>query len=209
MKLTRIIPAIALAVLLTLTSASALAKDVTAFTSDDLNVNAAYAGVTPTDVHAVFGSPVSSETVDVPATGETQVLWHYNGLTLTFTSEALIAARWTDPALIGPRGLRVGDGEETVLSAFFQDQTQTDADVLYTAGWVKEQGMQLPPSGVISHDTDGTFTIRYLAPMEPYSEDVLADPMNFVYQSHASLTFVFDVDGTVSDIIWSVSSLAE
>ncbi len=209
MRKIRMFLSITLAALLALSAAPALAKDAAVFSSDDLNVNAVYAGASPEDVHTALGSPESSETVEVPATGETQVLWYYNNLSLTFAGEALIAAQWTDPALIGPRGLRVGDGQETVLGAFYRDPAQTNADVLYTAGWVKEQGMQLPPSGVITHNEDGTFYIRYLSPMEPYGEDVLADPMNFVYQSHASLTFSFDLDGMVSDIQWSVSILAE
>jgi hypothetical protein len=209
MKKTRMILSITLAALLALSAASALAKDAAVFSSDDLNVNAVYAGASPEDVHTALGSPESSETVEVPATGETQVLWYYNNLSLTFAGEALVAAKWTDPELIGPRGLRVGDGQETVLSAFYRDPAQTNADVLYTSGWVEDQGMQLPPSGVIYHNEDHTFYVHYLAPMEPYNEDVLKDLAIFVYESHALLTFGFDLEGKVSSIQWSVSTLAE
>jgi hypothetical protein len=209
MKKLRTVTALALAALLSLSAVNALAKETAVFSADDLNVNAVYAGASPADVHEAFGSPVSSEQVSVPATGDTQVVWRYDSLPLTFIDEALISAQWSDPTLTGPRGLKIGDGEETVVGAFYADASQADPDVLYTAGWVAELGMQLPPSGVISHEKDGTFTISYLSPMVPYDQDVLDDPMNFVYQSHASLTFSFSLEGTLTDIRWDEGALAE
>lgn len=208
MRKRNVIPAILGAVLL-LFATPAFAKEAAPFTAGDLNVNAAYAGMLSEDVRALFGAPASTETLDVPATGETQLVWTFDGLTLTFVTDELISAQWTNPALTGPRGLRVGDSAETVLDAFYRDPAQTDADVLYTAGWVAQQGMQLPPCGTVTHNEDGTLYVRYLSPMDPYSKDVLDDPINFVYQRHASLLFTIDADGYVSNILWDVAPLAE
>ncbi|MDD3212769.1 MAG: hypothetical protein PHY64_03810 [Eubacteriales bacterium] len=200
--------ALAAAVLLLFWAVPAFAADAAMFTPQDMNVNATYAGATQEEVRSAFGAPQSTETTTLQAAGETQEVWTYDQLTLTFTDGSLTGAQWTNPTLIGPRGLKVGDLKETVISAFYADPAQTDKNLLYTAGYVEELGSQLPPYGAII--VDGTSMIRYCAPMEAYDDSVLSDPMNYVYWPLASLSFTLNSDGdTVDSIAWRVAAPAE
>ena len=92
--------ALALCALLALSTLPALAE--TAMSAADLCVNSAYAGMSTEEVISVFGEPISQQDSTVPATGEAQSLWTYDGLTLTFTEGKLSAAEWSSTALIGP-----------------------------------------------------------------------------------------------------------
>lgn len=200
---------IALCLLLALSACPALAEP-TPLALADLSVNAVYAGATPETVRAAFGNPASSDTSDEAATGNTKETWQYSGLTFTFTNGTLNAAEWTDVRLTGPRGLRIGDSKDTVITAFYRDTSQTDSDVLYTAGWVEAFEAQLPPCGTVRHPSDGVTEILYRCPVEPYPADVQSDPTLFVYQTHASLSFLLDsATDAVTTIRWDVEPLAE
>lgn len=199
--------ALLLCTLLLLVAVPALAAD--AFSAADLNVNTVSAGATPDEVRAALGDPANAATSQQAATGQSQETWQYDGLTLVFTEGKLSDAQWSNPALIGPRGLRVGDGQETVLKAFRMDTAPVETGVLYSAGTVAATGAPLPPCGVLSATGDAA-QVLYLAPITPYGADVQADPASYVYQSHASLTLTLSGgDRTVSAIRWSLGALAE
>lgn len=203
--------AITLCALLALCALPALAE--TAMSPADLCVNSAYAGMSTEEVISVFGEPISKQDGTVPATGEAQSIWTYDGLTLTFTEGKLSAAEWSSAALIGPRGLMVGDSESTVCNAFQQDEaaalsSEPTERVLYAAGYIEGFGL-LPPYGVI-RDNGGTESIVYCAPQTPYTSDMQANPTDTLYEVHALLTFTLDtVQGTVNNIRWSLGALAE
>ena len=202
--------ALALCALLALSSLPALAE--TPLSASDLCVNSAYAGMSTEEVIAVFGEPISRQDSIVPATGEAQSLWSYEGLSLTFTEGMLSAAEWSSSALIGPRGLMVGDSESTVCNSFQQEEAAASSDpterVLYAAGVIEGFGL-LPPYGVIRED-GGTESIVYCAPQTPYAADMQANPMDTLYEVHAILTFTLDVaQGNVNSIRWSLGALAE
>lgn len=199
--------ALLLCTLLLLAAVPALAAD--AFSAADLNVNTVSAGSTPDEVRAALGEPAGTSASEQAATGQSQETWQYDGLTIVFTEGKLSDAQWINPALIGPRGLRVGDGQETVLKAFRMDTAPAETGVLYSAGTVAATGAPLPPCGVLSATGDAA-QVLYLAPITPYGADVQADPSSYVYQSHASLTLTLSGgDRTVSAIRWSLGALAE
>ncbi|NLI20262.1 MAG: hypothetical protein GX418_01745 [Clostridiales bacterium] len=200
---------LALSLVLCLFLAASALGEAARFGPQDLNVNAAYAGASETDVRQAFGEPVSAETSTQAATGDTLTTWRYDGLTLRFTEGRLTGADWTSPAPNGPRGLKVGDSLDTVTGAFYRDAAASE-DVLYTAGWVDALQAQLPPYGIVIRHADGSVTVQYLAPVEPYAADVAASPAEYVYQSHAILTFSVSSDtSTVVEINWSLGALAE
>ena len=124
---------LAAVVLLLVPACSAFAQ-ATPFTPQDLNVNTVYAGATPDEVRVAIGEPSAKDKSTVAATGENLETWQFGGLTLVFADGKLTGAEWNDPNLTGPRGLKVGDSQDTVSSAFFVDAAQTSPDVLYTAG---------------------------------------------------------------------------
>lgn len=208
MRNTRTVIALALSALLLAMAVPAFAAD--AFSAADLNVNSIAANASPDEVRSALGEPATAKTSTEAATGNALEVWAYDGLTLTFTSGKLTGADWTNPALIGPRGLRIGDTQATVQSAFMMNGAQTDATVLYSAGLVEATGAQLPPCGTVSVQPDGSVTVLYLAPVTPYSADVLADPASYVYQSHAALTLSLSADTqSVVGIHWALGPLAE
>ncbi len=209
MKPARKLLSFLLVAILIFSQTAAFASAPGIFTQADLNVNTAYAGATQDEISAAFGDPLSSEEYTVPATGDTEVLWQYDGLAFTFTDGTLSMAAWENPTLIGPRGLCVGDKLTTVQSAFYMDETLSGTDIFYTAGYVETLGTELPPSAVLRRNDDETYTVTYLSPLQPYDEDVLSDPMNYVYQPHASLVFTFGAEDTVTAISWSIGALAE
>ena len=202
---------LALCAMLALWTLPALAE--TAFSAADLCVNSAYAGMSAEEVTAVFGEPISQQDSIVPATGEAQSLWNYDGLTLTFTEGKLSAAEWTSAALIGPRGLMVGDSEGTVCNAFQQDEAAAQTSdpterVLHAAGNIDGFGL-LPPYGII-RENDGMENILYCTPQTPYTGDMEANPTDTLYEVHALLTFTLDAgQGSVNSIRWSLGALAE
>ena len=203
--------ALVLCALLALSTLPALAE--TALSASDLCVNSAYAGMTTEEVTSVFGEPISQQDSTIAATGDAQSLWTYDGLTLTFTEGKLSAAEWTSAALIGPRGLMVGDSESTVCNTFQQDEaaaqtSETTERVLYAAGYIDGFGL-LPPYGVIRNN-GADESIVYCAPQTPYTGDVQANPADTLYEVHALLTFTLDAgQGTVNHIRWSLGALAE
>jgi len=209
LKVHRRFRTLALALMIVLFVTSALGE-ASQFSAQDLNVNATYAGATPDEVRAAIGEPSATDSTTVAATGETMDTWQYGGLSLAFIDGKLARADWTDATLNGPRGIRIGDSIDTVKNAFYVDATQTSPDVMYTSGWVEALRSQLPPCGFISRATDGTASLIYMAPVQPYSAEVLADTTSYVYQSHATLTFIFAADTqALTQITWTVGALAE
>lgn len=201
--------ALALVLLISAVLLSAFGE-ATPFTKQDLNVGALYAGATPDEVKASLGEPTSTKSETVAATGDAMDTFQYDWLTLAFTNGNLTHAEWTSPTLTGPRGLKVGDAKETVLSAFYRDPAQSNANVLYSAGYVEAFDSQLPPCGFVNRNSDGTTEIVYRDPMEAYPAEVQADTTQYVYASHASLYFTLDsATETVTAIRWDVGALAE
>lgn len=197
---------------LSLTSASAeAALPVTArFSPHDMAVSYVYAGETRDVAAAVFGEPASSEYVMSEATGETSEFWYYGGLTLTFSEEGkLIGAETDDAAYVGPRGVAVGQTPEDVIGRFFVDPDWGSDTVLYTSGYVEFTQAQFPPCGYIRNNDDGTFFLIYVAPDSPFGDDVLSDPMDFVYEPLATFVVNFGTDGTVTDYEWYLRPWAE
>ena len=181
-----------------------------AFEPQDLTVGALNAGMVMEEVLSSLGKPSDKQTSEEAATGSTLTVLQYDGLTLTCTDGSLTGADWTGNAYTGPRGLKTGDDEQTVISAFRVDGSPTLPGVLYTSGWVDALSAQLPPCGTAVSDESGNLTIRYYAPMEPYGADVQADPASFVYQTHASLFITLDAASqTVTRIQWRMGALAE
>lgn len=203
--------ALILCAVLALSTLPALAE--TALSASDLCVNSAYAGMAMEEVTSVFGEPISKQDSTIAATGEAQSLWIYDGLTLTFTEGKLSAAEWISTALIGPRGLMVGDSESTVCNAFQLDEASAQSldpteRVLYAAGYFEGFGL-LPPYGVVRNN-GAEESIIYCAPQTPYTSDMQANPADTLYEVHALLTFTLDAgQGTVNRIRWSLGALAE
>jgi hypothetical protein len=214
MKTARRTLALVISTLLVLSAASAAAQTAGAaaarFSSSDMTVSSLLVQATEAEAKSLFGEPQSTETIEVPATGEVQNLWYYDGVTLTFSSEGkLVGAVITAPDIAGPRGVEVGDPIQEVVNAFYVDPESGTSAVLYSAGYVESLDAQLPPFGVTMRNEDGTFVLWYLDPVQPYGEDVLADPAQYLFQSHDSLLFLFGGASTVTSISWSVGALAE
>ena len=201
--------AITVALLVLLVALPSLAEP-RAFDPQELSVDTLNAGMPLDSVIASIGAPGDRQTTEEAATGSLLTTCQYEGLTLTFTDDALTGADWTGVRYIGPRGLRTGDTQQTVLSAFQVDASTALPGVLYTSGWVDALSAQMPPCGVATDDGAGNLVFRFEAPMQPYSEDVQADPASYVYQTHASLTITVDsATQTVSRIQWQVGAFAE
>jgi len=210
MKSFRHILFLATVLLLTLSLSAAVADDSARFSAEDLTLNTLQAGAQAADVRALLGEPESVEPFTYPADGDAREAWYYEGLTLSIAGDGtLVDVSWTDPALIGPRGLKVGDSAQTVLSAFYRDSASGNDDILYAEGYVPELNAYLPPCGIITRLSRDNYIIEYLAPVEPYGEDVVANPACYVYQSHASVMFFCDRNDTVTSIGWAEGPLAE
>ena len=206
--------AIACCALLLTSFASAQDAEITIntarFSAADLNVAYVYAGATMEEAQAVFGVPENTVTVTSAATGETQTRWYYVGLTLTFSGEGkLIAADTLNPAYVGPRGLAVGQTVQEAAAKFYYDMENATETVLYSAGYVELLNAQLPPCAYILVNDNGTYTLNYAAPVQPFGDDVTADPSNYVYQNLALLTIRLDAAGTVTSYTWTVGPWAE
>jgi len=180
------------------------------FSAGDMNVAYVYAGATMDEAEAVFGTAESSETVTSGATDETQTIWHYDGLTLTFSGEdTLIAAEADDAAYLGPRGVTVGQTVEEIAAKFYYDINTASNTVLYTAGYVELLDAQLPPCGYILLYDDGTYSLNYAAPVKPFDESVLADPTDYMYEELALFTVTFNAEGTAVGYSWVLGPWAE
>ena len=200
------------ALLITALTITGAAADVATarFSMQDMNVSYVFAGATVEDAQAVFGVPLSSETVTLGATGETQEILHYNGLTLTFSGvHKLIAADVSDAAYTGPRGVAVGQTAQDVATKFYIDPQSDTVSVMYTAGYVEALDSQLPPCGYEQTNDDGTYALVYAAPALPWSDAVLADPTGFIYEELALFTVTFQADGIASGYSWQLGSWAE
>jgi hypothetical protein len=211
MKSIKRILATACAVLLVFSLAAASANPALApFSLRDMAVGYVYAGETPNEVAAVFGEPENSDYVVSEATGEMSEHWYYDGLILTFSGEAkLIGAETGSGAYIGPRGVAVGQTLEDVIGRFYRDLNISDTDVLYTSGYVELMEAQFPPCGYIQRYDDGTFSVLYAAPETPFGDEVLTDPMDFVYEPLATFMVNFNSSGTVTDYSWDLRPWTE
>lgn len=214
MKRIRNILAFTCCALLLLSLAAAQAEAVTPatarFSAGDMNVSYVYAGAGMEEAEAVFGAAESAESITSAATGETQDIWHYDGLTLTFSgNDTLIAVKAENAAYPGPRGVAVGQTLEEIASKFYYDMNTASNTVLYTAGHVDLLDAELPPCGYILLNDDGTYTLNYAAPAKPFSKDMLNDPSDFVYEELALLTVTFDADGTAVEYSWALGPWAE
>ena len=213
MKSVRSILAIVCSILLivSLSSAAAGTDPVTArFSSHDMAVSYVYAGETRDIAAAVFGDPASSEYVMSEATGEITETWYYDDLTLTFTEEGkLISAETDHAAYVGPRGVAVGQTLDDVISRFYVDPALGSDTILYTSGVVEFTEAQFPPCGYVQANDDGTYFLVYVAPDTPFGDDVLSDPMDYVYEPLATFVVNFDSNAIVTDYNWSLGPWAE
>lgn len=198
-----------LALVLMLVNASALAE--TAFGYADLAVGSLRPDASAAEAETALGAATETDAAQtVAATGAVTVQQHYPGLTLLYTDERLSGALCTSPDYPGPRGLAVGNTEETFLQLFPYDATQANGDVLYAAGWLEDIGMPLPPSLQKTTDAQGWTLYTFTAPKEPYDAATLAEPSQILYQ----MTAFFDVridpqTGTVAAYRWYVQAFAE
>lgn len=211
MKSIKRILAAAVSLFLVCSLAAASAATVLApFSLQDMAVSYVYAGSAKEEAEAVFGAPLSGETSYVDATGETQELWYYDGLTLTFSEGGkLIGAEVSGETYPGPRGIELGQEPWDVISLFYLDLTLSDADVLYTSGYSDVFESQVPPCGYIRRDDDGMVSILYVAYSEPYDKDRMLGPEDFVYEDLATLIVNFDQDGTMTGFSWNRGAWAE
>lgn len=215
MKSCRRILALALSILLvcSLTTAWATQTEnplVARFSVSDMAVGYVYVLSTGEEALSVFGEPVSSETLMQEATGEELETWYYDGLDLIFDGEGmLIGANVSSPAYIGPRGMRVGQTADEIVSLFYIDTAIADDTVLYSARYVEALGAQMPPFGELFSLDNGGFTLHYAAPSAPFSDEVLNDPMDFIYEELASLTVMFDASQTATEFHWFLGPWAE
>ncbi len=208
-KLLRYSIALSLCVALALTAPTAFAAEP--FTYTDLAVNGVPAGASPAEAVAVLGEPLAKDDpVEIPATGDIAQQYHYDGLTLTFTDGLLSGAEMSTQAYTGPRNLAVGVQEETLLQTFPYDEAIGGDGVLYASGWVEALGQPLPPSGTMDVEDNGALCYTYLAPVTPYSAELLAEPEAYVYEQTAMLIALVDPDTRViSSLMWAVQALAE
>ena len=180
------------------------------FAAGDMNVNHVYFGATQAEADAVFRGEHAVRAETSAATGSTQQIWEYDGLTLTFNeSGALIGASVQNEAYTGPRGLKLNMTADDVAKLFYVDPQQDNSSVFYAAGYVDALSSYLPPCGYMQQDPSGTFAFLYLAPVTPYGDDVKADPTNFLYQNTAQLIVQFGADGKVVSFTCAQSALAE
>ncbi|MDD3411667.1 MAG: hypothetical protein PHY12_12755 [Eubacteriales bacterium] len=172
------------------------------FAASDLSLNGLTWGSGEAAAIEAMGQPLAVESL---LRQERRVdVWTYAAGKLTFTDGALTQAEYTTADWQAPRGLRVGDDAQTVLDAFERVGT---GEVLYSAGTLAATGAQLPPCGVYVVQ-DGTGSIVYQAPVEPYDERMLAEPERYVQLPHATLVFEL-AQGQVTGIWWQVGALAE
>lgn len=194
-----------------LAAAQAETTPVTArFSAGDMLVSYVYAGAAQEDAEAVFGVPERTESTTSEATGEVSENWYYPGLLLTFSGDgALIGADVNDGLYIGPRGVALGQTAQEVADKFYLDSASSSDTVLYSAGYVETLDAQLPPSGFLQAEDDGTYSITYVAPSSPFSDDLLTDPTNFIYENLATFTVYFGKDDTVTEFAWKLGAWAE
>lgn len=180
------------------------------FSVGDMLVSYVYAGAVQDEAKAVFGVPESTESVTSEATGDVSENWYYPGLMLTFSGNGtLIGADVNGAAYVGPRGITLGQSAQEVAGKFYLDPDSSSDTVLYSAGYVEALDSQLPPSGFLQAGDDGTYSITYAAPSAPFSDEVLADPTNFIYENLATLTIYFGKDDTVTEYAWKLGAWAE
>lgn len=209
MKNARIALAALLAALLALAALPALAQGE--FSYADLAVNGLKPGASPDEAVAQLGEPAARGEAEVePATGNMLQTFTYDGLALTFTEGKLTDATLTGPGFTGPRGLAVGQGGAALRQAFPYDESRAKGDVLYYADWVEALDMPLPPYAQRTVTDDGAALYFYVAPLAPYSAEVLASPEAYLYETAAMLTVTLGAGGQqITAIQWSVGAMAE
>ena len=209
MKRTRL--SLALALMLALVSLLTPAlSEALPYAASDLVCNGLAPGATLAQVQAALGEPTSVEEAQTqPATGAQLQTIHYAGLTLVFTDGALSSAEWDSSAYEGPRGLKVGDAEAAIAAAFPYDPAQATDTVLYSAGWVDALSAPLPPCALRTPQENGSTMYTFIAPVTPYSAEMLATPEAYVYETHGWLGFLVNPDQTIVTMAWGVSALSE
>ena len=223
MKSIRNILAIVCALLLMFSLTIVLATEASVpiparFSKDDLTVADLSVYASKDEALVSIGTPSKREKYVVEATGEQrEVLIYENGLVLTFADSVLISVDVTEPGISGPRGVEVGQTKTDVMNRFFQDENIAPEEynspnlvrLIYTGGYVAALKAQLPPSGYIKYNDDGTFSINYAAPAVPFSEDVLKNPEDFIYEEIASFQAICDENEVVTTYSWYLSPWAE
>ena len=213
MKSIKTILAIACCALLALSLIAAQAEELqiskARFALQDMNVANVYVGATPEEARAVFGDPADSITETSGATDEKTEIYHYAGLTLTFSAGKLTGAEVSGDGVTGPRGVTVGMTLNDVAYRFYMDPDTNSANVLYTSGYVEMLDSQLPPCGYVQRYDDGTYSLNYVAPEAPFSAETLSDPMDYIYETLATFIVSFGADGIVQSYTWTLGVWAE
>ena len=156
------------------------------------------------DIIAALGEPDDTKSQTEAASGTIVETLVYGNNELTLRDGVLRGALIKDDAFIGPKGLKVGDSMNQVLSSF----KNSDDDVLYFAKEL-DGGSLLPPYGLVTYSDDGSCEIEYVSPETEYDASVQADPLSYVFVSHGVLTFKISDDDKVLEIYFIVMPLAE
>ncbi len=116
------------------------------------------------DVRVLLGDPKSEKEVPHEEGGDPKLILTYPGLEFEFGFSAdgmrqLQALQITDPNFEGPRGLRVGESLESVLSRFRLEEQgyQEPLTILYAPG----ESIEQPPFGLLEIYSDLEATVRY------------------------------------------------
>jgi hypothetical protein len=156
------------------------------------------------DVIAALGQPDDIESQTEAASGTLVETLVYGNNEIILRDGVLRGALLNDDTLTGPKGLKVGDSMQQVLSSF----KSSDDDVLYFAKEL-DDGSLFPPYGLVTYSDDGSCEIEYVSPEDDYDESVQAEPLSYVFTSHGVLTFKISDEDKVLEIYFIVMPLAE
>jgi hypothetical protein len=172
------------------------------FSARDLMVNGLAPGVSQGDVIAALGEADREQSGVDDLTKQNWITLDYGTNQLTFTQGKLTGVDLHDVALIGPRGIRVGD----TLSMLEKAYGLSGAGAPYYA-----QANNLPPRAEkVALLGDGSYSILLTAPVAPYTQDELSGPLAYMGAEHAQLIYTLSTDtNRITAIQWIVAPLSE
>lgn len=171
------------------------------FAAIDLTVAGLDALSTSVQVKDTLGMADREEAIQ-DASGRFQTVWWYQNNQLIFRENRLIEADLTNVAIIGPRGLRVGD----TLSMLEKTYGLTGAGDPYYA----EENDLPPRAEKLAFPDDPRYTIILTAPVAPYTAEQLAQTRGYMEAPHGQLVYTLDqTNDRIISIHWIVAPLSE
>ncbi len=143
-------------------------EDPTPFGAEDMTMGNFQYGSPMEEIRREYGDPASTEENSDSLIKNSYVIWHYDGMELTFSSKnKLVGVKVSKKGIVGPKHVEVGKTVQDVVKDTYISPNSDSSRHFY---WNEAFGAfdpQQPDCGYSQSNPDGTYAFNFVAYADP------------------------------------------